>query len=164
MPADMTKYPPNWKTEIRPSILRRAGGSDDDPRVGACCEWCGVRNYAVGYRDDDGAFQPLSDGWDDTLAYKGRDPDTDDYSGMSYAAAKIYADVSNGLEGATPKAIVIVLTIAHVDDPDPMNCDPANLAALCQRCHLTHDARLHATNAAETRRQKQLAAGQMELF
>ena len=33
----------------------------------------------------------------------------------------------------------VVLTIAHLDQT-PENNDPANLAALCQRCHLTHDA------------------------
>lgn len=46
MPTDMSKYPANWQ-EIRNRILRRAGGNEDDPRVGARCEWCGVRNYTV---------------------------------------------------------------------------------------------------------------------
>ncbi len=36
MPIDYSKYPDNWKTEIRPDILKRA-----DNR----CEWCGVDNY-----------------------------------------------------------------------------------------------------------------------
>ena len=31
-----------------------------------------------------------------------------------------------------------VLTLAHLDQ-DPANDDPANLAILCQRCHLAHD-------------------------
>lgn len=46
MPTDMSKYPKDWK-EIRNRILLRAGGSEDDPRVGARCEWCGVQNYTV---------------------------------------------------------------------------------------------------------------------
>ncbi len=37
----------------------------------------------------------------------------------------------------------IVLTIAHLDHT-PENCDPSNLRALCQRCHLTYDAKHHA--------------------
>lgn len=46
MPADMSKYPANWP-EIRNRILRRAGGSEDDPRIGARCEWCQIENYAI---------------------------------------------------------------------------------------------------------------------
>lgn len=45
----------------------------------------------------------------------------------------------------------VVLTIAHrnhvVEDSSP-----ENLAAWCQRCHLTHDAAHHAANARATRR------------
>lgn len=33
----------------------------------------------------------------------------------------------------------IVLTVAHLDH-QPENCDPDNLRALCQRCHLAYDA------------------------
>lgn len=33
----------------------------------------------------------------------------------------------------------VVLTVAHLDH-QPENCDPANLAALCQRCHNRYDA------------------------
>ena len=35
---DYKKYPPNWKTEIRPAILLRANNS---------CEFCGVHNYTI---------------------------------------------------------------------------------------------------------------------
>jgi len=58
----------------------------------------------------------------------------------------------------------VVLTIAHVYDPNPHNCDPANLAALCQRCHLAHDREHHLRRAAETRRRKRVEAGQMVLL
>jgi 5-methylcytosine-specific restriction endonuclease McrA len=46
----------------------------------------------------------------------------------------------------------IVLTIAHIDDPDPANCAPENLKALCQRCHNQWDAPMRARNARATRR------------
>lgn len=39
----------------------------------------------------------------------------------------------------------IVLTIAHLEDRDPMSCADDNLAALCQRCHLRHDMEQHRT-------------------
>jgi len=37
MPIDYNKYPKNWKTEIRPRILKRAENK---------CEFCGVENYS----------------------------------------------------------------------------------------------------------------------
>lgn len=51
------------------------------------------------------------------------------------------------------KVTRIVLTIAHLDHM-PEHCDPSNLRALCQSCHLRYDAPMHARNARETRRQK----------
>lgn len=51
----------------------------------------------------------------------------------------------------------VVLTVAHLDH-NPANCSDLNLMALCQRCHLRYDARLHAQHARETRQAKKLAA------
>ena len=48
--------------------------------------------------------------------------------------------------------IKIVLTIAHIENPDPMDVRDENLQALCQRCHQKLDGPLHALHAAETRR------------
>ena len=47
-----------------------------------------------------------------------------------------------------------MLTIAHLDHT-PENCDPDNLKAWCQRCHLNYDKDHHALNAAKTRRSKE---------
>lgn len=44
----------------------------------------------------------------------------------------------------------VVLTVAHLDH-DPGNCEPDNLRAWCQRCHLTYDAGHHA----RTRKKRQ---------
>ena len=44
----------------------------------------------------------------------------------------------------------VVLTIAHRDNELTDHSD-ANLAAWCQRCHLTHDAAQHAADARLTR-------------
>lgn len=60
------------------------------------------------------------------------------------------------------RIVQVVLTIAHLDHT-PENNDPANLRALCQRCHLRYDAAHHAKNAAATRREKR-SAGQADLF
>lgn len=45
----------------------------------------------------------------------------------------------------------VVLTVAHLDH-QPENCEPANLRAMCQRCHLAYDRDHHRETAAETRR------------
>jgi hypothetical protein len=44
----------------------------------------------------------------------------------------------------------VVLTTAHLDH-QPENCDPANLKAMCQGCHLRYDAPHHAETRRETR-------------
>lgn len=55
----------------------------------------------------------------------------------------------NGQPSATTGKKV-VLTVAHLDHI-PENCDPANLLAMCQRCHLAYDREHHAETAAATR-------------
>lgn len=80
-------------------------------------EFCGVENYAEGYRDCDGNF----------IESYGMQQETD------------------ALDGE--KIIKIVLTVAHLDH-NPQNCNPENLRALCQKCHLTYDIEHHK----ETRR------------
>lgn len=42
MPIDYRKYPPDWKTRIRPDILRRANNR---------CELCGVENGSLVWRE-----------------------------------------------------------------------------------------------------------------
>lgn len=53
----------------------------------------------------------------------------------------------------------IVLTVAHLDHT-PENCDPSNLKAMCQRCHLRYDHDHHMKNSRETRR-KRKALGEL---
>ena len=53
----------------------------------------------------------------------------------------------------------VILTCAHLDHT-PENCEPDNLRAWCQRCHLTYDAAHHAKNAAQTRQRKKAEHGQ----
>lgn len=56
----------------------------------------------------------------------------------------------------------VVLTVAHLDHT-PENCDPANLRAMCQGCHLHYDRDHHRETAATTRRTAVEAAGQLAL-
>ncbi|MCX7179471.1 MAG: hypothetical protein NTX56_12115 [Proteobacteria bacterium] len=112
------KYPANWQ-EIRTRIRTRSGDK---------CEWCGVMNGAVGWRDCDGEFVMI-----------GRDPED--------AGASCDLMEADGF-----KIIRIVLTVAHIHDNDPANCADDNLAHLCQRCHNKHDAPMRKVNSARTRK------------
>lgn len=54
----------------------------------------------------------------------------------------------------------VVLTVAHLDHT-PENCEPENLRAMCQRCHLNYDKEHHAETAYTTRK---LRAQTIDLF
>ncbi len=113
-------------------------------RDGQKCKWCGVKNYAVGARDRFGEWH-----------------DEDSIHCMN-------SDCGINLFGEDfPDMIKIILTVAHLDH-NPANNADENLAALCQKCHLTYDAKHHAANAKVTRsakkRDKIKATGQGELF
>jgi hypothetical protein len=95
------------------------------------CEQCGVANGAVGARDKFGRFHSESD-----------------IEGMNASFGDEIFD------GEYPKMVRIVLTVAHMADRDPMNIDPSNLQALCQRCHLNHDRPVNQAKMAETRRRR----------
>ncbi|HLF52785.1 hypothetical protein [Flavobacterium sp.] len=109
MSIDYSTYPKNWKTEIRPAILKR----DEN-----CCKFCGIENGSLIHRFGKGKYDfqmwpegMLSEAWD--------------------------------IDGK--KCTKIVLTIAHLDHDKTNNCYE-NLAALCQKCHLTLDINQHKTN------------------
>lgn len=104
MPVDYSKYPKNWKTEIRPAILKRAQNR---------CEKCNIPNGVTGYRDKTGKF---------------------------HVAEGMQADIAQILDGE--KLFRVVLTVAHLNH-DITDNRPENLAALCQKCHLTHDVAQH---------------------
>lgn len=42
----------------------------------------------------------------------------------------------------------VILTVAHLDQ-NPDNCNWGNLRALCQRCHLTYDAKWRASSSRQ---------------
>lgn len=126
MPCDYKKdYSPDWKT-IRADILNRAAGK---------CEFCGLRNYTFGARDQAGGFY-----------------EREEILSMNF-------EQRFQAFGESWKFIRIILTVAHLDH-DTANNDSMNLKALCQRCHLKYDQEHHKANAAATRaaRRTELAA------
>jgi predicted N-acetyltransferase YhbS len=133
-PENRARYPANWK-EIRAAILERAHD---------CCEQCKVPNGERVARGD------------------GRHADTYQMNDANVYCADTGAHLGRVRmsEYEVKNMVDIVLTIAHLDHV-PENCDPANLRALCQRCHLRYDAKHHAETARATRRSR---LNNLELF
>lgn len=128
MPCDYSKYPQNWKSEIRPDILKRADYK---------CEFCKAKDrelYIRGIYDGCECYQ-----------------DMDGNIFASTDGMKIGADYVGEVANHTTKdtSVVIVLTIAHLDH-DIENNNYDNLKALCQKCHLNLDKELHQKNRAAT--------------
>lgn len=124
MPIDYKKYPTNWKTEIVPDVLKRAGN---------CCERCGLPNkshvWAVKFKiqDNDGRYKHKSV-W---------------FSNVGDALREGRGEPSIGLVNSYwIKEVKVVLTVAHLDH-DETNHDVSidRLKALCQQCHLRYDAK-----------------------
>lgn len=130
----LKKYPKNW-AEISKAIRQREGHR---------CKFCGVPNYALGFRQFDGTFIPVQGNDYLDAAGMGR---------FGYKAGRELASHYNNREGLEKRYIVIILTVAHLDH-DTTNNDPANLAALCQRCHLNHDRKDNMRRKREAKRQR----------
>lgn len=119
-PENKKRYPSNWKTEIRPSILKRDN-----------YECQGLLNQ---YEDRCGA----KDG-----GYAIRDIECADARCFEYDPPEVIESFKRTFPNH--KRVKIVLTIAHLDHT-PENCDPANLVSMCQLCHNTYDAPMRAAN------------------
>lgn len=131
-PENKALYPKNWKQISERIRYERAGNK---------CEECGVRNHAVGYRDKVGVFHP-------TAGNKWHDEAGMGLVSYKEAAAAIKEFNKHWNEGLGPdgeKAIMIVLTVAHLDH-NPANCEDSNLKALCQKCHNNYDNRERLRN------------------
>lgn len=120
MPIDYSKYPPNWKEEIVPGILERAGN---------CCERCGLQN----------GQKVWSVALNIRKTVRGR---------SGYMEQRIWirnrqdAERISSLSVKPIKPVKVVLTIAHLDhDETNWNVEWDRLQAMCQICHLRYDAR-----------------------
>lgn len=138
MSGKLTKadYPPHWQ-HLRATVLRRA--DDACECLGECGDThvhdrCNAPNHAMIVRDL---------GW--------------------LARWWLVSDPYVAQFTMPWKPIQVILTIAHLCQES--RCDDIeHLRAMCQRCHLKMDAQQHATNAAQTRRRAQVAAGQLALL
>ena len=123
-PENKARYPKDW-----PAISRRIRD-----RAGQRCEECGVPNYELGGRDEDGKWHKAR-----IVDCSRRLPDPGTWSWC---------------EGGLKLRIVrIVLTVAHLDH-QPENCDDDNLKAMCQRCHNLYDMAMRRAGIRERERQR----------
>lgn len=129
-PENLNRYPPDWP-QISQAIRVRAGG---------LCEECGVRNGALGGRDEEGRFCRALPTGESRARLTWPEP-----------GEEAWCERPPPLEPIRLRIIRIVLTVAHLDHT-PENCDPSNLRAWCQRCHLRYDAAHHRKTAEATRR------------
>lgn len=129
-PENRARYPKDWK--LISSYIRQV-------RALGKCEWCGVKNGAIGARDKHGEWHD-----EDRIHHLN--------SGVGFE-----------LFGQFPNMIKIVLTVAHIHDPAPevRGDRNSNLAALCQKCHLNHDREHHVRMRKVNR---DYARGQDNLF
>ena len=118
MPIDYKKYPPNWLSEIRPRIMKRANNT---------CEFDGC-DFKHGEFVWSVKFRVRTIGWF-------RDFDEADSHDKSF-------EMKKGVVVPNPKKVKVVLTIAHLDH-DETNHDVKDerLKAACQICHLRYDAK-----------------------
>lgn len=140
---NLALYPPDWPT-ISWEAKQRAGWACEHPG-------CTARHYSVGYWTHTDAWLELAPPPYITPSFRGP-------AMLRQRAAEVQWS-RFGDDPDSPKIIVIVLTVAHLDH-DPTNCDPKNLRAWCQRHHLRYDAKHHAQTAYTTRMQKR---GNLEL-
>jgi hypothetical protein len=94
-------------------------------RAGDRCEICSVKNHDYGFRRHDGTFVPAP--------YL--DPQGPHWNGI--VSINILTD-----EGSR-RLFRIVCTVAHMDH-GLTDHSASNLKFLCQKCHLSHDAKAHA--------------------
>ena len=57
----------------------------------------------------------------------------------------------------------VVLTVAHLCQCSPLCAVAEHVKAMCQRCHLRIDVKLHIKHAASTRMRKKEKAGQSRM-
>ena len=151
-PENRHRYPAHWP-QIRDEVLADASYR---------CQWpgCGARHHAVGHwrlGRNEWAWHPVCGSGPVDAAGDGRS--WPDLQLLSYAEAREFAQVENDNGVIDGRAIVIVLTVAHLDH-QPENCDRTNLRAFCQRHHLAYDQPHHLETAYMAR---MAARGNFEL-
>lgn len=132
---DYKKYPPNWKTEIVPRILKRANNK---------CEKCGLINK--------------QDVWRGKIYCRiQNEKGIDKYGYKTFWFASKSDFIRSKKYLSEIRKVRVVLTIAHLDhDETNWEVKDNRLMAMCQMCHLTYDVKEKYRRMLEKSRQKKL--------
>lgn len=125
-PENKDRYPKDWHM-ISQRIRNRAGQK---------CEECGVPNYQLGGRDENGNWWRALPTGDNGMHLTWPNP------GDEYWCRR------EGYEDQRLRIVKIILTVAHLDH-QPENCADENLKALCQRCNNRYDAAMRRAGIRE---------------
>ncbi|MDO6737105.1 hypothetical protein [Wenyingzhuangia sp. 2_MG-2023] len=114
MPIDYKKYPPNWLSEIRPRIMKRANNK---------CECCGLEHKQIVFAIK--LFVRIDKNYKQRTIW---------FRNLEDAERELMQD--------KVKEVKVVITIAHLDH-DELNHEVKDdrLKAMCQICHLRYDAK-----------------------
>lgn len=116
MPCDYSKYPKNWKTEIVPRILKRAGNK---------CEECGLENKTRI--------------WGLRIYVRSKENGRYGYKTIWFRDSR---DAQRHAHLGTQFTVRVILTVAHLDhDEENHNVTDDRLMAKCQYCHLNYDSK-----------------------
>lgn len=131
---DKSLYPANWEDISKRIRSERANNK---------CEVCGVENGIWIWRSYTNPANYLTLR-DDGIYY--------DMDGDAVRLSELPDEYMprTDREYDTGHDIKVVLTVAHLDH-NPANNAESNLKALCQRCHLVHDAKHNAAIRKQTR-------------
>lgn len=143
-PENKDRYPANWKSEIRPRILERAGNR---------CETCGIRNHQWVIRDQSGKII-----WEGSEPI---DPQRLTVEEVVYLSTHKARQKYQPGFGYGYHCVRIVLTVAHISE-EIEDCSDGNLILECQWDHNNRDRSMRARNAKETLRAKR-SHGQLSL-
>lgn len=124
MPIDYKRYPPNWKSEIVPRILKRSNNQCENDN-------CNFKNGQLVWSV---RFRGKTIGWFET--FEEADKQEKSFESKFCFRTKQTIYIPN------PKQVKVVLTIAHLDhDETNFNVTDDRLKAMCQLCHLRYDAK-----------------------
>jgi hypothetical protein len=109
-------------------------------RSGNRCEQCKAPNGARVFRVN---LRPFAGWWWDEILGIGRDPHGDQWPEFNYWA------VEQGF-GGRMRGVKIIVGPAHTNNT-PGDLDTSHAKAMCQRCHIVFDTRLHVASSRRTR-------------
>ena len=141
MPIDYKRYPADWKERVK-RIKERDGDT---------CQFCGLENGQEVYSMSIPVRTPAAR-YQNRAIWFSSELDALRFSNALHFDYCLEAPMRKGRY----KAVKVVLTVAHLDhDEENHDVSDDRLAALCQYCHLSYDAKEKFRRAVNNERPSQ---------